>query len=92
MRSDGEAAGSKEACAVPVGKELEKRDAVMDGGESGVVAEADTKGLPDSPGGVLRGAAVSRDAGTNRCRDSAPVTARVKSGERGNMRQEAVCG
>jgi hypothetical protein len=77
-RADREAAGGKESCVVPVGKELEKRETVWDGRESGVVAKAGAKGLPHAPGGVLRGAALSRDAGTYRFRDSAPVMARVK--------------
>ena len=91
-RSDGEAAGGKDARTVSVGKELKKRDAVMDCGKSGVVAKAGTKGRPEAPGGVLRGAAVRRDAGTDRLRDRAPITACSRAGGSWQMRQEAVWG
>jgi hypothetical protein len=60
--------------------------------EAGVVAKAGAKARPDAPGGVLGGAALSRDAGTKRRRDSAPVTARSRSGGGRQKRQEVVCG
>jgi hypothetical protein len=43
------ARADREATGEGVGKELEKRETVWDGRESGVVAQAGAKGLPDAP-------------------------------------------
>jgi hypothetical protein len=87
--ADREAARSKDAHSVPVGKELQKRDPVKDGGEARVVRKRPTRRARRNPG---RGLALRRDASTKCCRDSAPITARVSLGGRWQMRQEDICG